>query len=180
MFVFALEMESATEFGDVAKLYTGCGKVNAAYELTKAIAANRTAAIINLGSAGSNFFKRGEVVCCTRFLQRDMNACSLGFKAYETPFSGTEAALEYGIQLDGLPTGICGTGDNFETNHFSADYNVVDMEAYALAYVAMKEAIPFLCLKFISDGADGTAVADWNEQVHHAASAFRNILFSGK
>lgn len=51
------------------------------------------------------------------------------------------------------------------------------MEAYALAHVAKQENIPFLCLKYISDGADGGAADDWNLQVHHAAKALRRVLF---
>jgi len=76
----------------------------------------------------------------------------------------------------GLPHGICGTGDNFETGHAVTEYNVVDMEAYALAVVAMKEEIPFMCLKYISDGADDNAAEDWSVQVHKAAVAFKEIL----
>jgi adenosylhomocysteine nucleosidase len=106
-----------------------------------------------------------------------MDARGLGFKPYETPFLGMDPVLRYGIKIEGLPEGICGTGDSFETNHLSTDYNVVDMEAYSYAYVAMKEGIPFLCLKYISDGADGAAAEDWMVQVHHAATAFKNILF---
>ena len=176
-FVFALDIEAAGEFEGVNKVITGSGKVNATYELTRAIYQRKPKLIVNLGSAGSNQFKRGEVICCTQFLQRDMDARGLGFKPYETPFSGTEPVLKYGIRIEGLPEGICGTGDSFEMNHLSADYNVVDMEAYSFAYVAMKEGIPFLCLKYISDGADGTAAEDWMVQVHHAATAFKNILF---
>lgn len=37
--------------------------------------------------------------------------------------------------------------------------------------------IPFMCLKYISDGADGTAADDWAVQVHNAAVAFKRILF---
>jgi len=33
-----------------------------------------------------------------------------------------------------------------------------------------------LCLKYISDGADGMAADDWMEQVHNAAAAFKKIL----
>jgi adenosylhomocysteine nucleosidase len=62
-------------------------------------------------------------------------------------------------------------------NHFCNDYNVIDMEAYALALIAMKENIPFLCLKYISDGADGLAADDWSIHVHKAAKAFKEILF---
>lgn len=177
VFVFALDIEAAGEFESVNKVITGSGKVNAAYELTRAIHQHRPKLIVNLGSAGSNQFKRGEVVCCTQFLQRDMDAEGLGFKPYETPFSGMDPVLNYGIKIEGLPEGICGTGDSFEINHLASDYNVIDMEAYSFAYVAMKERIPFLCLKYISDGADGTAAEDWMVQVHHAATAFKNILF---
>lgn len=180
LFVFALDMEAAGEFEPVTKLYTGCGKVNATYELMKAIHHNRPQLIINLGSAGSNHFKGSEVVCCTQFIQRDMDATGLGFKKYETPFSTLSTPLECGLKLNGLPEGICGTGDNFETNHFTSDYNVIDMEAYALAYIASQEKIPFLCLKYISDGADGTAAEEWNVQVHQAANAFKKILFPNR
>jgi adenosylhomocysteine nucleosidase len=178
LFVFALEIEAAGEFNDVNKIITGSGKVNAAFELTKAIYQLRPKLIVNLGSAGSNRFKKGEVVCCTRFIQRDMDATGLGFKLYETPFAGIDPLISHGIQIEDLPVGICGTGDSFETDHRCTDYDVIDMEAYALAYIAMKEKIPFLCLKYISDGADGAAAEDWTVQVHHAALAFRKILFA--
>jgi adenosylhomocysteine nucleosidase len=177
LFVFALDSEAADEFHDVNKLIVGVGKINAAYELTKAIHHHKPELIVNLGSAGSNVFNRGEVVCCTQFLQRDMDVRGLGFQQYQVPFSDIPPVLNYGLKIKGLPDGICGTGDSFETNHFSADYNVIDMEAYSFAYVAMKEQITFLCLKYISDGADGMAADDWNVQVHNAAVAFKKILF---
>jgi adenosylhomocysteine nucleosidase len=177
LFVFALDSEAAGEFDEVNRLIVGAGKVNAAYELAKAICHHKPKLIVNLGSAGSNTFKRGEVVCCTKFLQRDMDVRGLGFEQYQIPFSDMPPVLNYGIKIKGLSEGICGTGDNFETNHFSSEYNVVDMEAYSFAFVAMKEQIQFLCLKYISDGADGMAAEDWNVQVHNAAVAFKKILF---
>ena len=177
LFVFALPSEAAEEFEHVNKVFVGIGKVNAAYELTKAIRRHKPQLIINLGSAGSNLFKKGEVICCTKFIQRDMDVRGLGFKLYETPFSNIDPMLSYGIKIKALPEGICGSGDSFEMNHSVSDYNVIDMEAYPLAYVAMMENIPFLCLKYISDGADGTAADDWAVQVHNAATAFKKILF---
>ncbi|HWI89964.1 MAG TPA: hypothetical protein VNT20_01765 [Flavisolibacter sp.] len=177
LFVFALPSEAAEEFEHVNKVFVGIGKVNAAYELTSAIRKHKPQLIINLGSAGSNFFKRGEVICCTKFIQRDMDVRGLGFKLYETPFSNIDPLLNYGIKIKGLPEGVCGSGDSFEMNHSVSDYDVIDMEAYPLAYISMMENIPFLCLKYISDGADGTAADDWAVQVHNAATAFRKILF---
>lgn len=178
LFVFALPSEAAEEFEHVNKVIVGIGKVNAAYELTKAIRRHKPQLIINLGSAGSNVFKKGDVVCCTKFIQRDMDVRGLGFKLYETPLSGVDPVLSYGLKLTGLEEGVCGTGDSFEMNHFVADYNVIDMEAYPLAYISMMEKIPFLCLKYISDGADGMAADDWSVQVHNAAVAFKRILFA--
>ncbi len=177
LFVFALPYEAATEFDDCSKLITGIGKVNAAYSLTREIYRERPKAIINLGSAGSQVYQSGEVVCCTRFVQRDMNVCGLGYAPYETPFSDIPLVLPYGIRIAGMPEGICGTGDSFEMGHSVSDYEVLDMEAYAIALIARNENIPFLCLKYISDGADGSAADDWTVQVHHAAKAFRKILF---
>ncbi|RYD99999.1 MAG: nucleosidase [Sphingobacteriales bacterium] len=176
LFTFALAAEAAEVFDGCNTLITGIGKVNAAYELTRAIRDKRPAMIVNLGSAGSNVFKKGEVVCCSRFVQRDMDVRGLGFARYETPLSGIPVVLEYGLKMDQLPAGTCGTGDSFEMGHQVPIYDVVDMEAYALALIAMKENIPFLCLKYISDGADDQAAADWNVQVHHAAVAFGHIL----
>jgi adenosylhomocysteine nucleosidase len=176
LFVFAMEAEAGEAFENHNKVFTGLGKVNAAFELARAIHRQRPRLIVNMGSAGSNHFRQGEVVCCTRFVQRDMDVRGLGFALYETPFSGVPPVLAYGLKREGLPEGICGTGDSFEMNHAVTEYNVVDMEAYALALIAMKEGIPFLCLKYISDGADGSAAADWAVQVHQAAEAYSALL----
>lgn len=177
LFVFALQSEAAEEFENYNCLFTGIGKLSAAFKLTKYIEHTKPSLIINLGSAGSNEFKKGEVVCCSTFIQRDMDVRGLGFQQYETPLSNIPVILHYGMSLPELPQGICGTGDTFEMNHLSSDYNVIDMESYVLALIAMKENIPLLCLKYISDGADGLAADDWNVHVHKAANAFKQILF---
>lgn len=176
LFVFALESEAAEVFENYNKLITGIGKVNAAYELTKAISQKRPSLIVNLGSAGSNHFQKGEVICCTQFVQRDMDVRGLGYEQYETPLSGIPPVFEYGLKMPNLPLGICGSGDNFEMGHSETIYDLVDMESYALAMIAMKEQISFLCLKYISDGADDNAADDWLVQVHKAAVAYGKIL----
>lgn len=176
LYVFALASEAAEEFANVPALFVGVGKVHATYHLMKRIAENKPSIIINLGSAGSHTFPRGEVVCCTRFVQRDMDVTALGFEKYQTPFSTHPPVLHYGLAARGLPEGICGTGDSFETNHNTDDYNVIDMEAFPLAWIAAQEHIPFLCLKYISDGANGDAGEDWNTMVHHAAAALKSRM----
>ena len=178
LLVFALESEAGIEFKDYNKVFVGVGKVNATYHLLKAILQYNPDIIINLGTAGSTTFNRGEVVCCTQFIQRDMEVMALGFKKYETPFENSQIILDNGLLMEKLPNGICGSGDQFEMEHKNSEYNVIDMEAYALAKVARLENIPFLSLKYISDGADGNAVEDWNTEVKKAAIALKNALLS--
>lgn len=178
LFVFALEAEAGNMFTGMNTLFTGIGKVNAAVALTKAIAQQRPKLIVNLGSAGSQRHGKGEVVCCTRFVQRDMDVTPLGFARYQTPLSDTPVILEHGHVIAGLPLETCGSGDSFEINHGDAPYDVVDMEAYVFALIARSEGIPFVCLKYVSDDAGSDAADDWAVQVHLAAEAFKRVLFS--
>jgi adenosylhomocysteine nucleosidase len=41
-----------------------------------------------------------------------MDVMALGFQKFETPFSTDAVILEYGIELEGLPKGICGGETN--------------------------------------------------------------------
>lgn len=50
------------------------------------------------------------------------------------------------------------------------------MEAFALAKVAEQEQIDFLCLKYVSDGADGSAADDWTQEVKKASKALGQAL----
>ncbi|NIE75861.1 nucleosidase [Pantoea sp. Ap-967] len=178
LFVFALEAEAGSVFAHVNTVFTGIGKVNAAIALTKAIARRRPKLIVNLGSAGSLRHGKGTVVCCTRFVQRDMDVTPLGFARYQTPLADIPVLLEHGQAIPGLPVEACGSGDSFEINHGDAPYDVVDMEAYVFALIAREEGIPFVCLKYISDDAGSDAAQDWSVQVHLAAQAFEQVLFT--
>lgn len=179
LYVFALEVEASTAFTHTEALFTGVGKLHTSYTLLKRIAEKKPPMIINLGSAGSNTFSRGKVVCCTKFIQRDMDVTALGFEKYQTPFSTDPVVLEHGFSLQHLPQGICGSGDSFEVDHRVTQYNVIDMEAYTIAWIARQENIPFLCLKYISDGADGKAAEHWQEAVKHAAEGLKAALVGG-
>jgi len=176
LIVFALESESQKRFDDYPVLYTGVGKVNAAYHLTRAIVKKRPQIVINLGTAGSQVFETGSLVCCDRFVQRDIDVSPLGFEKYETPYSNRKIIFQYGQTVDFLPAGICGTGDCFDTSFGDPIYQLVDMEAYALAQVCHAEKIPFLCIKYISDGADGESHQDWRPSLDDASVKLREIL----
>ncbi|GJL84978.1 MAG: 5'-nucleosidase [Micavibrio sp.] len=176
LLVFAMEQESQDVFDNYDVLHTGIGKVNAAYTLTRVLQKKRPKLVVNMGTAGSRKHKPGSIVNCTSFVQRDMDVTILGFEKFQTPFSKTPLRLEYGVSSVGFPQGICGTGDNFDASEDSSAFDVVDMEGYALADICQREAIPFLCLKYISDGADGDAKKDWNESLHETAEKLKEAL----
>lgn len=179
LIVMALEAEAQGLFrsrgADV--LFTGVGKVNAAYQLTRRLGVERGLGnkplVVNLGTAGSRHFKRGSVVACRRFVQRDMDVTGLGFALGHTPFeNAVPAELEFPEYFPALPHAVCGTGDRFEAHAEALLWDVIDMEAYALAKVCFLEGLPFACAKFITDGADGSAGSDWQANLPVAARQF--------
>lgn len=183
LIVAALRDETKHHFEErsIPVLYTGIGKVNAAYCLTLELAKSKLQgglprAVINFGTAGSPVFKTHELVECTRFVQRDMDLSPLGFARGVTPFEDTPAMLEVPKRLRNLPTGICGTGDSFENGAGVMHGDVFDMEAYALAKVCHLEGLPFLSVKYITDGCDHNAHNDWNENLHRAAASFAEVF----
>src|SRR5262249_40832640 len=150
----------------------GIGKVNAVYALTRYLRKKKPGLVINMGTAGSPRHPGGTVVSCTRFVQRDMDVTALGFERWKTPFSDDPVLINHGLHVEGLPEGLCGTGDNFDASG-AKDFDIVDMEAYALALVCQRESIPFMCLKYVSDGANDEAHKDWNETLRHAAEKLK-------
>lgn len=176
LFVFALESEAGNLFDDYNTCFTGIGKMRATYFLNEAIQIHQPKLIINLGTAGSHLFQKGSFINCTKFLQRDMNLIDLGFKPYETPFSDDETILTNGIEYSDLPKATCGSGDQFESNLDSLDYQVVDMEAFALAWVSKRKNIPFLCIKYISDGANDNASEDWTKEIINVPMKFKSLM----
>ena len=176
LLVFAMPQESQTLFVDRDVIHTGIGKVNAAYALTKRLSADPPELVINLGTAGSRTHAGGCVINPTCFIQRDMDVTALGFEKYQTPFSDDPVRIEYGLEIEGVEHGICGTGDSFDISDTSLAFDVVDMEAYALALICQRENIPFLCLKYISDGADDGAEQDFNQALLVAAQTLKDTL----
>ena len=178
LIVFAMEEESRDAFSDYSVMYTGIGKVNASYALSKKLQSERPSMIINMGTAGSRKHATGSIINCTRFIQRDMDVSVLGFEKWQTPFSKDPVVIEYGHAVNDLTQGLCGTGDSFDATEIAAQFDVVDMEAYALALICQREKMPFLCLKYISDGADDKAVGDWNAALENAAKELRKTLLT--
>jgi adenosylhomocysteine nucleosidase len=70
------------------------------------------------------------------------------------------------------PSQLCGSGDRFETGRDDPSFDVVVMEAYALAKVCLFEGVPFACAKYVTDGADSKAATDWQANLPRAAEGF--------
>ena len=88
LIVCALEVETQGQLNNYDVLYTGVGKVNATIKLMERLGSiflSREGEIapnlvINYGTAGSRKYKQGELVDCTKFIQRDMDVTVLDFK----------------------------------------------------------------------------------------------------
>ena len=164
-------------------LFTGVGKVNAAAVLARALAERRHAGrgprlVVNFGTAGSRRHDTGAMVACDRFAQRDMDVSPLGFPHGHTPYDEHGGELSFPPIFTGLPAGLCGTGDSFETGVGMLSCDIVDMEAYALAKVCRLDGIDFACAKYVTDGADHAAAGDWLSNLPRAAAGFLALMQS--
>ena len=209
LIVCALEEETAGQldnyFDDERQiLYTGVGKVNATFKLTQRLHSSHLhylppmpKLVINYGTAGSRELAIGELVDCTRFIQRDMNVSGMGFHRGQTPFDN-DIPLELDFRNKPLNVDwgrehhintikkhlVCGSGDNFvdgvpmESYIFGGEWkcDVVDMEAYALAKVCYHYKVPFVSFKYITDNADETSPNDWLENCDKGIEEFKKVL----
>ena len=185
LIVCALPIETQGQLEDYDVLYTGVGKVNATLALTRKFGKFGSYIpydlVINYGTAGSRHWRynKGDLVDCTRFIQRDMDVSGLGFKIGQTPFE-EDIPIILQSELDSYKFNIleygknalCSSGDSFVDGDEQFG-NIVDMEAYALAKVCHIYNIPFISFKYITDDADGDAGDDWEKNVGKGIVKFK-------
>jgi len=179
-------------------IYTGVGKVNASYSLTKKLESMKElpTEIINYGTAGSKDLIIGEIVDCTKFIQRDMYLKEFGLNPGETAFEFDKyGENEPPVILDFHDTKItnpikkqylCASGDSFVTNFdqglidientYNEKISVIDMEAYALAKICFIYKIPFISFKYITDNLNSTGINDWERNVSLGSEKFEILL----
>ena len=186
LIVCALEVETQGQLEDYDVLYTGVGKVNATFELTRKFGKYGSYIpydmVINYGTAGSRKYKKGELVDCTKFIQRDMDVTGLGFMRGETPFEPNVPIILDFDHVEFNPIGrraTCGSGDNFVEDRLNYYGEVVDMEAYALAKVCWTYNIDFISFKYITDGADEQAHEDWEANLADGIKEFKEKILNG-
>lgn len=180
LIVCALEIETQGQLDNYDVLYTGVGKVNATFELTRKFGKYGSYIpydmVINYGTAGSRKIKKKTLVDCTKFIQRDMDVTGLGFMRGETPFEQDPPFVIQQQNIEFNPIGrnaTCGSGDNFAEDKSQYYGEVVDMEAYALAKVCYLYDVPFISFKYITDGADEQAHEDWEANLADGIVEFK-------
>jgi adenosylhomocysteine nucleosidase len=160
------ESQQLFEHAGIQVHYSGIGKINACFKAYELIMHHGCDTLINLGSAGSTHFARHQLVEVSRFVQRDMDVSALGFAVGTTPMDQDwGGAIDLEPYFADMAHGVCGTGDNFETESAKSGYNLVDMEGYAIAKVCKKLGVRLISIKYISDGADASAGGDWQDNL---------------
>ena len=185
LIVCALEQETQgqacqDQLKDYNVLYTGVGKVNATYTLTTHFGKYGSHIpydlVINYGTAGSRKHSIGELVDCTKFIQRDMDVRGLGFMKSQTPFEPLVPIILDSSHVEFNPIGMketCATGDSFVQEE--TDY-IVDMEAYALAKVCWLRNVDFISFKYITDGANESSDLDWEKNLADGIVKFKDKI----
>lgn len=172
-------MAAAAEYGPHLKsmftpLMTGVGPVEAAVELTRALAAlahagTLPALVVSLGSAGSRVLEQTEIYQAASVAYRDMDASALGFPKGATPFLDLPPVVALPHRVPGIPEATLSTGANIVSGaaYDAIAEDMVDMETYAVLRACHRFDMPLVALRGISDGkADLRHVGDWTEYLH--------------
>lgn len=158
----------------VQLLHSGVGKINAALAAQAAIARWRPRLVVNYGTAGAVRAGVHGLLPVARVLQRDMDAEPIAPRG-RTPFSTQPEVLESGV-----PGVCCGTGDSFVRSGDAwleqRAVDVVDMELFAIAAACQQAALAWRAWKFVTDRADASAAADWQERVGDGEQLFLRAL----
>jgi adenosylhomocysteine nucleosidase len=166
-------------------LFTGVGKINASYSLTRYLTNHpEIKRVINYGTGGGAYkTEMGKLYKCTTFLQGDIDCGDLCDGPGIT--FGDDVAVSGVINFgdDGLTVR---TQDQFITDITALDmfehlmhgnkFNIVDMEAYALAKICASMGRDFHCYKYVSDDASAEASGNWQENVAKGEPLFYEAL----
>ncbi|SEM17321.1 5'-methylthioadenosine/S-adenosylhomocysteine nucleosidase [Halomonas daqiaonensis] len=175
LFVMAADVEYGPHLKKrFAPLISGVGPVEAAVELTTALAtlAERERLpdlVVSLGSAGSRVLEQTEIYQATAVAYRDMDATPLGCEKGTTPFLDLPATVPLPLRIPGIPEASLSTGANIVSGsaYDAIAANMVDMESYACLRACMCFDVPLVVLRGISDGkSELHHIDDWTEYLH--------------
>jgi adenosylhomocysteine nucleosidase len=175
LLVVAVEHEAVALPAELPVLITGVGKVNAALQVSRALAnpADRPDIVVNVGTAGALHDGMTGTHEVGQVRQHDLDSVvleELTGHRYGRP-----------ILLGDGPT--LATGDMFVSDVTTRDRlavsaDLVDMEGYAVAAACRMAGVPVKLVKHVSDTADEGARPSWKESVHLASAELARWLTS--
>ena len=158
----------------IGYLRTGVGKVKSAFYLSEAISHAQPDLVVNVGTAGTIRHQVGDIFVCRHFVDRDMQ--KLAGLGIECEIDSAALLEAKGYCRHWTENGTCNTGDSFltELTHVSGD--VVDMEAYAQAFVCRSKEIPFISVKYVTDIIGQNSVKHWEDKLADARQGLSNYF----
>ncbi len=150
----------------IGYLRTGIGKVKSAFYLDEAITQGQPDLVINIGTSGSVDRQVGDILVCRHFVDRDMQKLAGMDLECEIDSSALLAEKRYCLHWEG--EGVCNTGDTFLTELSDVKGDVVDMEAYAQAFVCRAKNVPFIAVKYVTDIVGQNSVKHWKDKLADA------------
>lgn len=150
----------------IGYIRTGVGKVKSAYYVSEVLNQAKPDLVINVGTAGSIDCQVGDILVCRHFIDRDMQKLADMGLEYEIDSSALLAEKGYCMHWAG--EGICNTGDTFLTELSDVKGDVVDMEAFAQAFVCRVKNVPFIAVKYVTDIIGQNSVKHWEDKLADA------------
>ncbi len=166
LLIMALKEESQGAFEQMNfdPHYSGVGLVKASFYTQKWISEYKPKHVFNLGTAGSFSIPQGSLIECSEFTQRSANNyVNFNFKPIQNK------------TITDLPKAKCGSADFIEKNNSLTSCDVMDMEAYAIAYVCSQLNVPFTSIKYVSDSSNENLIQDWKLNLKKASLALVEI-----
>ena len=150
----------------IGYIRTGVGKVKSAYYVSEVLNQAKPDLVINVGTAGSIDCQVGDILVCRHFIDRDMQKLADMGLEYEIDSSALLAEKGYCMHWAG--EGICNTGETFLTELSDVKGDVVDMEAFAQAFVCRAKNVPFIAVKYVTDIIGQNSVKHWEDKLADA------------
>jgi len=151
LIICALNKEFYSEKYSGMTYYSGIGKLNAMSSAYRLINKYKPKTIINVGTVGACDYTLNNVVDCGEFYERD----------------NTFDKIDRRIIMDSGKA-KCGTGDSFLLLR-DIKYDVVDMEAYAIARACRDNNVEFLCYKYVTDYVGKNSREEWNHNLRDSS-----------
>lgn len=149
-------------------VYTGMGKMRMFSALVRwyeTCDKESAPVILNIGSAGSARYPIGEILNVTSFVN---GGCELVYDKIDIPGEGCSAfSGDYFMSTK--------TFSPEQVKALSTQYDLFDMEAYAVANFCKMYGLPFYCFKAVSDNLDGS-LKDWRAILSEIRVHFATLL----